>query len=52
MTPEEAESDIDLYGWIGTLGLKQIFLIFTVDYLKFHHKKMLYSMLLHGVDVK
>ena len=46
------ESDFGRQGWIGTLGLKEIFLIFTVDYLKFHHKKVLYSMLLHGVDVK
>ena len=30
MVPEGAESDFGLQGWIGTLGLKQIFLIYSV----------------------
>ena len=31
MAPGAAESDFDLQGWIDTLGLKQIFLIFSVS---------------------
>ena len=31
MAPGAAESDFDLKGWIDTLGLKQIFLIFSVS---------------------
>ena len=30
MAPGRAESDFGLQGWIDTLGLKQIFLIFSV----------------------
>ena len=35
MAPGRAESDFGLKGWIDTLGLKQIFLIFSVTYV-FH----------------
>ena len=31
MAPGAAESDFDVQGWIDTLGLKQIFLIFSVS---------------------
>ena len=31
MAPRRAESDFGLQSWIDTLGLKQIFLIFSVD---------------------
>ena len=31
MAPRRAESDFGLQGWIDTLGLKQIFLIYSVD---------------------
>ena len=31
MAPGRAESDFGLQGWIDTLGLKQIFLIFSVE---------------------
>ena len=30
MAPGRAESDFGLQGWIGTLGLKEIFLIFSI----------------------
>ena len=30
MAPSRAESDFGLQGWIDTLGLKQIFLIYSV----------------------
>ena len=30
MAPTRAESDFGLQGWIDTLGLKQIFLIYSV----------------------
>ena len=30
MAPRRAESDFGLQGWIDTLGLKQIFLIYSV----------------------
>ena len=32
MAPGRAESDFGLKGWIDALGLKQIFLIFSVTY--------------------
>ena len=39
MAPGAAESDFDLQGWIDTLGLKQIFLIFSVSSAFFKHIK-------------
>ena len=35
MAPGRAESDFGLQGWIVTLGLKEIFLIYSVIHLKF-----------------
>ena len=31
MAPRRAESDLGLQGWIDTLGLKQIFLIYSAN---------------------